>query len=135
MATGVADRGAYPLLLVHVEVVHHHDLPRREGRHQDAFDVELEGRTVDRTIEEQAGTDPPGGAGGNQREVGGVVARRTTGTALTLWCTAIATSEGEIRPDSSRKTNRSAARWLATWCQMRRLGSLRSLAPIVLLFG
>jgi hypothetical protein len=51
---GGADGGANSVALVAAEVVHNDNVARREARDEDLFDISVEARAIDRSVDDRA---------------------------------------------------------------------------------
>lgn len=93
---GTGDSRSDGLLLVDVQVVHDHNLARMKRRDQDVLHIAAEELAVDGAIDDHAGADPIRGAGGDQREVGRIVAGGGPRAALAAESTTVAAGQRQV---------------------------------------
>ena len=93
-----ADGGADGGPLVAGEIVHDHDVARRERGHEELLDIIEEARPVDRLIEHAGGIDPVAPKGGEEGHRFPVTVRHLGVKPMALGCPAPQRSHVGFRP-------------------------------------
>ena len=107
---GPPDRLPDGTALVGGEVVHHHDVARCQCRCEEAFDIDAEGITIDRPVEDKRGVDTIDAQGGNERHGLPVAVRCMPDQALAPWRPAaqrrhVGLCPGLVNEDQAARVN------------------------------